>query len=218
MIWSLLLSQPATQGDGGIWCVEQADLSRRHQLPLVRPDTELPMADYYAQLQSQADAGEADWALDPAEVCLRFAHSMKGGHLSATEDSFSLGEVYSSLPGSANEQAAKALSSLFHNDSDLVTFDLTVTSSGISPTRSVTRGTDDASLQSLEEALTAQFDWVDTHWTGPLYTDPWGDENLEYFFGIHDPNSTCSLSLYSSGPYLSLSVPGSEAIYQAVHG
>lgn len=213
VIWSLLLSQPVTQGDGGIWCVERLTYPDGTS-SLVRPDTELPMADYYAQLQSQADAGEADWALDPMEVCLRFAHSMEGGHLSATEDSFSLGEIYSSLPGSANEQAAEALSALFGNDSDLVTFDLTVISSGISPTRSVTRAADDASLQSLEEALTAQFDWVDTHWTGPLYTDPWGDENLEYFFGIHDPNSTCSLSLYSSGPYLTLSVPGSSAIYQ----
>ena len=66
----LTLSQPVKQGDGGIWCVER--WSDENATYLWYPqDKDLSAADYYAQLQAQADAGEADWALDPHEVALQ---------------------------------------------------------------------------------------------------------------------------------------------------
>lgn len=80
-----------TQGEGGIWCVEQIWFAGEFpQRQVVRPDTDLPMAEYYAELQAQADTGQADWSLDPMEVCLRYAHSFQGGHLNATSESFAL--------------------------------------------------------------------------------------------------------------------------------
>ena len=69
--------------------------------------------------------------------------------------------------------------------------------SSIWSTRSVTLSSGDASLQTLLSALTENYDWVDTHWDWPLATDPWADENLEYFFHIHDQHSNYCL-LYTS--------------------
>ena len=67
---TLTLSQPVKQGDGGIWCVER--WSDGSNIYLWYPqDTDLSAADYYAQLQAQADAGEADWALAPHKVALQ---------------------------------------------------------------------------------------------------------------------------------------------------
>ena len=66
----LTLSQPVKQGDGGIWCVERWRDENNTYLWYPR-DIDLSAADYYAQLQAQADAGEADWALDPHEVALQ---------------------------------------------------------------------------------------------------------------------------------------------------
>ena len=68
--WTLTLSQPASQGEGGIWCVERWQEGENTYL-WYPPDTDLAAVDYYAQLQAQADAGEADWALDPRQVALR---------------------------------------------------------------------------------------------------------------------------------------------------
>lgn len=66
----LTLSQPVKQGDGGIWCVERWRDENNTYLWYPR-DIDLSAADYYAQLQAQADAGEADWVLDPHEVALQ---------------------------------------------------------------------------------------------------------------------------------------------------
>lgn len=213
--WTFVLSQPVTQGDGGIWCVERWRGEGEYpETWLVRPDTDLPSAEYYADLQAQADKGLADWALDPMEVCLRYAYTFEGAHLNATADSFSLGQVYSALPGSANEQAEEELDALLQNNSGMVVFDLELRQSSIWSTRSVTLSSGDASLQTLLSALTENYDWVDTHWDWPLATDPWADENLEYFFHIHDQHSNYSLSLYAGGSYLSYSRAGFDANYQ----
>lgn len=90
--WTLTLSQPAAQGKGGIWCVERYT-DWKGLLHLAGPETGDPAA-YYARLQEKADAGEADWALDPMQVCLDFAHSLGGYHEDATEAGFFLSEAY----------------------------------------------------------------------------------------------------------------------------
>ena len=79
----------------------------------------------------QADAGQADWALDPIEVCLRYAHSFQGGHLNATSESFALSEVYSSAPYSGNEEAAEDLIVLLDNDAGRLEATLDYNSGGI---------------------------------------------------------------------------------------
>lgn len=53
--WGLVLSQPATQGEGGIWCVER--WSDGESTYLVRPDTDGLAADYYADLQARRTRG-----------------------------------------------------------------------------------------------------------------------------------------------------------------
>ena len=66
--YTIVLSQPVTQGEGGIWCVERwyDDKGERH---FVLPDTDLPAEEFYAQCQAQADetgSTGSTWAdLDP---------------------------------------------------------------------------------------------------------------------------------------------------------
>ncbi|WP_294517857.1 M56 family metallopeptidase [uncultured Pseudoflavonifractor sp.] len=52
--YTIVLAQPVTQGEGGIWCVERwyDDQGERH---FVLPDTDLPAEEFYAQCQAQAD-------------------------------------------------------------------------------------------------------------------------------------------------------------------
>lgn len=52
----LTLSQPARQGVGGIWCVERMT-GRDGHVVLWFPDTGMPAAEYYAQLQDECNAG-----------------------------------------------------------------------------------------------------------------------------------------------------------------
>lgn len=68
---TLLLSQPAKQGDGGIWCVErsyekQYDVWNR-ELPT---GIQIPAAEYYADLQAQVDEGHRPGLLDPVQAAM----------------------------------------------------------------------------------------------------------------------------------------------------
>ena len=68
---TLLLSQPAKQGDGGIWCVEgsfekQYEVWNR-ELPT---GIQIPAAEYYADLQAQVDEGHRPGLLDPVQAAM----------------------------------------------------------------------------------------------------------------------------------------------------
>lgn len=81
--YTLVLSQPATQGDAGIWCVERwyDDVKEGNAYPYLYgcfPDSELPAEDYYAQRQAACDAGKESGLLDPLEVSRTFAVSNFG--------------------------------------------------------------------------------------------------------------------------------------------
>ena len=66
---TLLLSQPATQGDGGVWCVEGWMDNNYGTRYLVLPrDTSTTAADYYIQLQQQVDEGHRPGLLDPLQT------------------------------------------------------------------------------------------------------------------------------------------------------
>lgn len=66
---TMLLSQPAKQGEGGIWCVEGYFNNHLGGSALVIPrDTGMTMTDYYAQLQAQADRGQRADLLTPEEA------------------------------------------------------------------------------------------------------------------------------------------------------
>ena len=216
--WTFILSRPVTQGEGGIWCVEQIWFAGEFpQRQVVRPDTDLPMAEYYAELQAQADAGQADWALDPMEVCLRYAHSFQGGHLNATSESFALSEVYSSAPYSGNEEAAEDLIVLLDNDAGRLEATLDYNSGGIWQADALSVSTSALSVQTLLDTLTGDgYSWVETPWTWPIATDPWAsEEDGDYFLSLSVPDTRCSLRVYRDSPYVQYtSGNGTSVIYQ----
>lgn len=65
---TLLLSQPATQGERGIWCVEAVFDNNYGGWQFCFPQTDVPLAAYYQDLQAQADGGHRPGLLDPEQV------------------------------------------------------------------------------------------------------------------------------------------------------
>lgn len=85
---TLVLSQPAKQGEGGVWCVERF-YDVRGSLYLWFPDSGMAAADYYAQLQAECDAGDHPELLTltgAAEAFVRewFGHETAEGSFSET--------------------------------------------------------------------------------------------------------------------------------------
>lgn len=77
---TMLLSQPARQGTGGIWCVE--GYFNNHiggAITTIPRDTGMTISDYYAQLQSQADRGERGELLTPEGAALDWLASRYDG-------------------------------------------------------------------------------------------------------------------------------------------
>lgn len=91
----LSLSQPVRQGEGGVWCVERirevySDYNFT-DVHLVFPAVlgfDMTAEDYYAQLQSECDAGEHPELLTPAGAALDYARRtawLFGEDVSATD-------------------------------------------------------------------------------------------------------------------------------------
>ncbi len=77
----LLLSQPAVQGDSGIWVVERWKDGNGYEY-YETPDTSLSSADYFAGLQAEADQGQqAAERLDPQQVAARFVQDELGWNI-----------------------------------------------------------------------------------------------------------------------------------------
>jgi len=86
--YTLVLSQPAAQGETGIWCVERWYDNDYGNLYYEFPyETGLSAADYYSQLQSASDSGDDLFRLDPVQIALEYAHN-RFNHSLATEASF----------------------------------------------------------------------------------------------------------------------------------
>ncbi|WP_325200891.1 hypothetical protein [Oscillibacter sp.] len=73
----LLLRQPARQGEGGIWAVDQW-LDGHGNQSLYFPDSGKPAAEHYAELQKQCDAGEHPELLTPAGAAAAFVEDYFG--------------------------------------------------------------------------------------------------------------------------------------------
>ena len=73
----LLLRQPARQGEGGLWTVEQWLDARGNQY-LYFPDSGKPAAEYYADLQAACDAGEHPELLTPVGAAEAFVKDYSG--------------------------------------------------------------------------------------------------------------------------------------------
>lgn len=73
---TLVLSQPASQGRGGVWAVERW-LSNGY-VSLYFPDTGVPAAEYYSNLQRTCDAGERLELLTPEGAAQAFVKDYFG--------------------------------------------------------------------------------------------------------------------------------------------
>ena len=86
--YTLVLSQPATQGDKGIWCVERWFDNKYGNLYYEFPyESAQAAADYYAALQSAADSGGDTSMRSPVNAALAFV-KQHFDHQAATTDSF----------------------------------------------------------------------------------------------------------------------------------
>lgn len=73
----LLLRQPARQGEGGLWAVDQW-LDEHGNQYLYFPDSGKPAAEHYAELQDQCDAGEHPELLTPVGAAEAFVKDYFG--------------------------------------------------------------------------------------------------------------------------------------------
>lgn len=110
--WTLVLSQPATQGEGGIWCVERAfytDENGVQPTMYVLPETDLTAAEYYAQLQAQADAGEVfsstTAGYDEGNTAVNFVYQW----LELDSAGIGYGEMYSAGKGAGRDDIGPAI-------------------------------------------------------------------------------------------------------------
>lgn len=75
--YTLVLSQPAAQGNKGIWCVERwydnAYGTLYYNFPSRDDSTDLTAAEYYARLQTACDDGHRPGLLDPVQAAMEFA-------------------------------------------------------------------------------------------------------------------------------------------------
>ena len=94
-VWTLILSQPATQGEQGIWCVERWYDVYGNTYPYFPDENGVAAAEYYADLQAKCDAGERSDLLDPTQVCLDFVASYF--EFDAGEASFDFSSMQSDL-------------------------------------------------------------------------------------------------------------------------
>ncbi len=89
------LSQPAKQGEGGVWCVERMryvysnyNWEETHIVFPAALGFDMSAADYYAKLQAECDAGEHDSLLTPVGAALDYARRITwlvGEDLSASD-------------------------------------------------------------------------------------------------------------------------------------
>lgn len=79
VVWIYRMVQLAAQGEGGVWLPERVqhidavsgvDPTPYHIKP--RETEGMTVTEYAAQLQQEANAGRADWALDPIEAACRY--------------------------------------------------------------------------------------------------------------------------------------------------
>lgn len=91
--YRLVLSQPATQGKTGIWCVERWYDEHGSLYPYFYfPNANgVPAAQYYADQQAQCDKGRSVLELDPKQVALMFVRQYFG-HTEAALASLAIGD------------------------------------------------------------------------------------------------------------------------------
>ncbi len=115
--YQLLLCQPARQGEGGLWAVDQW-LDEYGNQYLYFPDSGKPAAEYYAELQEECDTGKHPERLIPTGAAMTFVKDYFGHETTAgsfCEEARGIDWDYMER----NEQLSQiALSLLFDQDLD----------------------------------------------------------------------------------------------------
>lgn len=117
---TMILSQPASQGRGGIWAVER--WLNDGYVSLYFPDTGVPAAEYYSNLQRACDAGERPELLTPAGAAQAFVKDYLGQD-AAPEDFKECGEdtvAYAEANLRFRELAANLMAGRDVDDEDLL--------------------------------------------------------------------------------------------------
>ena len=109
-IFTLVLSQPAVQGEGGLWAVERW-LDEYGYVYLYFPDSGKPSAEYYAQLQESAPEKSPE-LLTPEGAAKAFVWDYFG--LSASLDSFALADDDGTAYTQANLRLHELVSNLLY--------------------------------------------------------------------------------------------------------
>lgn len=119
---TLLLSQPVTQGSGGIWCVEGSFDNNYggwgRELPY---GIEVTAAEYYADLQAQVDQGHRPGLLDPVQAAMEwYQEKYDAENLDGLTFTLMEGEPAGDLGSTIRQVAGQAgtLESLFYLDGD----------------------------------------------------------------------------------------------------
>jgi hypothetical protein len=115
-VWTLYLSQPVKQGDGGIWCVERWRDQYGNVYPYFPDGDGVPSREYYAALQREADAQRQDplfdpktSLFDPEHVALEFVERVFGhapsatGSLERAENSGTPAELFARSTGNIHD-------------------------------------------------------------------------------------------------------------------
>lgn len=117
---TLLLSQPVTQGSGGIWCVEGSFDNNYggwgRELPY---GIQVTAAEYYADLQAQVDQGHRPGLLDPVQAAMDwYREKYNAGTLDGLTFTLLEGEPAGDLWGTIRQVAGQdgQLESLYYLD------------------------------------------------------------------------------------------------------
>lgn len=119
---TLLLSQPVTQGSGGIWCVEGSFDNNYggwgRELPY---GIQVTAAEYYADLQAQVDQGHRPGLLDPVQAAMEwYQEKYDAENLDGLTFTLMEGEPAGDLGSTIGQVAGQTgtLESLFYLDGD----------------------------------------------------------------------------------------------------
>ena len=108
---TLLLSQPAKQGEGGLWCVERL-YDEYGTLCLYFPESGVPAAEYYAALQAECDAGQHPELLTPLGAARDFVSNSGRFSDTATDENVELTDGVDSDYSEVNWTMSRVIASL----------------------------------------------------------------------------------------------------------
>ena len=227
--YTIVLCQPVTQGEGGIWCVERwyDDQGERH---FVLPDTDLPAEEFYVQCQAQADATgstgspwadlDPNWALSDFVERTFLADAAPEGDGSEPQSvgfTYRMGEDYladrrgsreTGTRPAASTDLEQAMEKLFPDGSTIV-LTLERRSGGENTRKTVTADPD---------RLAISLDWLDWSYAGAPAEEPECDAAI-YICGTGEPSSSGDyLKFYVGSGLVRRHTGGTDIWYYAQSG